>query len=130
MNEYMNAAMVMIQKIIAAATPVAKQAYEIALLTLQIDAGSVLFFGLIILIVSLVVMNYLRKTYSVAVAKAKENRSTIALPGDGAIHAFGTCFALGGFLVSGIILLNVWLWVKLIRPELWLAHMAIEKLVK
>lgn len=140
MNEYVNQAMILIQKMIAAATPIAQKAYEIALLTLQIDALSMivpLMVGVIVCAALLVPCN---RAYKKAKAKAdaKTERNFYGnfkhvgdyLPCEGVPMAFGVIGLICVQVAMAIQLLDVWLWVKLFKPELWLAHMAIEKLVK
>lgn len=116
MNEYMNAAVVMFKQLVAAATPIAVKAYEIGLLTLQIDAVSVIFPCFLLLFLACYIMY---KVVQSAKADGIEDSGVF----------FGiVAVALGAAALCN--LLNVWLWVKLFRPELWLAHVAIDKLVK
>ena len=103
-------------KFITAAMPVAKKAYEIGLLTLQIDALSVLVPALIVLLASgyvwYKVVKFLKNS------NAWDSYPQIVIP-----------MGMVGWIPpawSAITLLNIWIWVKLFKPELWLAHQAIE----
>lgn len=126
MNEYVNQAMVMMQKVIAAATPIAVKAWEISLLTLQIDALATI----VPLTVGAIVMAVVtHKTYTWMVSMMPKWDREYCHP----MSFFGPAFVIGLASVVAVLvfqLVNVWLWVKLFMPELWLAHMAIEKLVK
>jgi hypothetical protein len=120
-------------------TPIAKQAYEIGLLTLRIDAAQAIVFAVIFLTVELLILGRIKADFARArtLAALPENAADVwrkdatdHLIGDGFPH-----FVIGllsivvacGALLS---LANVWLWTKLIAPDLWLAHMAIEKILK
>lgn len=130
MNEYVNTAIVMIQKLIAVATPIAKQAYEISLLTLQIDAGSTLFRAVTTVIIGCFLL-YI--AYRIAKWDLLNNEDEKVGPQGMATTFLGGPIGIGGLIlicVNAAMLLEVWLWVKLFKPELWLVHMAIEKIVK
>lgn len=127
MNEYVNAAMDMLSKFITAATPAVQKAYEVSLLVLQLDAlGQIIGF----------MVGGILATYLVWMTGKRLAAATAAARGlygeDGPAVGWGCGFlaALAGLSVCIINLLNIWLWVKLFRPELWLVHMAIDKLVK
>lgn len=140
MNEYVNAAMVMIQKLIAVATPVAKQAYEISLLTLQIDTIQDVLTLLTGVIIGAILLGTLRRYVNTSKAEAAAHNiantsyrqrewlyyTPLDMPGYVCIWLLCAIPSIIGLLG----MLNIWLWVKLFRPELWLVHMAIEKLVK
>lgn len=126
-----------VQKFIDAAIPVAKQAYEIGLLTLQIDALSILVPALLGLIVSGIVLWKCKSIWRNAKKLAKENKvrdywgkldpaKAAGLAADGMGLAVTGLAALIVFVVSTVHLCNMWLWVKLFKPELWLAKQAIE----
>lgn len=159
MNEYVNQAMAMMQKVIAAATPIAAKAWEISMLTLQIDALATMVPFILLIVGSVVAVVLLRRyraqellKYEQA-CKALEERNALKLelakangmryydperqPSHREYSSFdgmGLVLTWMAALTPGIIgvaaLCNVWLWVKLFQPELWLAHAAIEKLVK
>jgi hypothetical protein len=76
MNDYVNQAIVMVTAVIAAATPIAKKAWEISLLTLQIDALATMVVFLLMIVGSVVMVVLLRRrrakemaAYTVACAK-------------------------------------------------------------
>lgn len=123
MNEYMNTVLALFKQFIAAATPVAKQAYDIGLLTLQVDAAGNVGLALLFLMVGgpvlYLIIKYLRK-----------HEDGYMKDGTYVLCIGGIIISIIFMIISVVNLLNVWLWVKLFRPELWLAHMAIEKLVK
>jgi hypothetical protein len=153
MNEYANAALAMMKQIIAAATPVAIKAWEISLLTLQIDAFSVLFLATVGVVLTIVLRRWLEFTRKDAVIRATVEQAKRMTENevrrskgerlwsdvtwwdyteiyDKPGWTISCLFALTPGILGAVFLLNIWLWVKLIRPELWLAHVAIEKLVK
>ncbi len=132
MDAYVNQFTALMQKIIIAATPVAKKAWEISMLTLQIDALAAIIPMVGGLVLSVVLYKTLWKRIDKYIAGAYE--VTKYGPFDkGDWKRWGMALscvlvAVGVSLLYG--LMNVWLWVKLFQPELWLAHMAIEKLIK
>lgn len=130
MNEYVNATMAMIQKLIAVATPVAKQAYEISLLTLQIDAGAALFKALLFVLFGFFTLCFSYR--AIQWDLLKNEKEEVVPQGMVAVFLGGSAGIVGiaCICVNISTLLSIWLWVKLFRPELWLVHMAIEKLVK
>jgi hypothetical protein len=146
--DMMDKIVMMTKNFIEAATPVAKQAYEIGLLTLQIDALSVLLpmtilwcFGLYLVIkygktgtnIDTQIRTHQCKLrddwklsgnerYSIEKAiKILENEQkfyVLPLLGGGILVLFTSFWVF-----------STWLWVKLFKPELWLAHMAVEKVM-
>lgn len=128
MNEYVNEAMAMFQKVIAAATPIAQKAWEISMLTLQIDALSALVLlvvGAIGCVIGLRVVWLLHKRIVANGMNAGWEPLAylcVILPA-----SIGMVVVL---IQNAYAMCNAWLWVKLFKPELWLAHMAIEKLIK
>jgi hypothetical protein len=126
------------KQFIEAAMPIAKRAYEIGLLTLRIDAVQVIVSATAFLALGLLVARRVRSDWikAKALAASPENKQSYTsqhisdhLPGDGMLHFFamvGSMFAIGGACIG---LFNIWLWVKLVSPELWLAHRAIEKVL-
>lgn len=127
------------KQFIEAAMPVAKKAYEIGLMTLRIDAVQSLVFAVALLTFAILVGRKIRRDWVEAkrIAKSPDERGrgynvdkpSSHLPADGFFHLIGTLAAASSFAISMIDILNIWLWVKLFAPELWLAHRAIEKLV-
>lgn len=110
-------------------TPAAKQAYEVGLLTLQIDAVGQLVAALIAWFVVAMVFYVVYRIY-----KWDFDPKNDVDPDQGYTTFLAGC---GGLLISGVSLLSwgtnlfsVWVWVKLLRPELWLAHQALEKILK
>lgn len=127
------------KQFIDAAMPVAQQAYEIGLLTLRIDAAQSVVWALLGVGVALLVGRKIKADFAAAKAKAnlpenKENvwrrDATDHMPADGFFHILAGIFAAVGGIIGAIGIVNVWTWVKLIAPQIWLAHQAIEKLVK
>jgi hypothetical protein len=98
----------------------------------QIDAASVVFPSLTVLILSII---YLYKLifvhYPAAVLWAEE--SSKYKSAEDAPWFFVRCvLALPifvGFLVSTILLFNMWLWVKLLNPELFLAYKILNNIL-
>lgn len=122
MEQYINAAMAAIQKFIEAATPVAIKAYEIGLMTLQVDAASQLIPAL------LVCPFMIWLTYRIYKWDILEKKTAHEI--SGIFTCFGGASCVGLFIWQATVLLNIWLWVKLFKPELWLVHAAIEKVMK
>lgn len=127
------------KQFIDAVTPIAKQAYEIGLLTLQIDAAQVLITAGIFFAVTAISIYVIVKHVKNAIAKtdtpenkAKNYPATADefLPGGGVVHAVWLMLSISGFIGSMVNLLSVWTWIKLCNPSLWLAHQAVEKLLK
>lgn len=127
------------KQFIDAAMPVAQQAYEIGLLTLRIDAAQSIVWALLFLGVALFAGWKIKSDFGAARTKANlpENRETVwkrdttdHLPADGFFHFIAGVFAAIAGVVGAIGIVNVWVWVKLFAPQIWLAHQAIEKLVK
>lgn len=129
-------------RFVDAALPIAKQAYEIGLLTLQIDAAAVIVPLILLLIGAVFVVCHVGQAIKAAQAKAARTNEQLNLsgyyargisnflPADGVLHVFVFLVSACLSFVALYHLLNVWLWVKLVKPELWLAHQAIEKLIR
>lgn len=129
------------EKFVQAAIPVAKKAYEIGLLTLQIDALQTIVPCVLVLILSSVIIWKCIRTYQNAMKLAIEKKikkTTYTyidndydwvkagnIPLDGAIVCIPGFCALIGMIVSFVLMCDVWLWIKLFKPELWLAKQAI-----
>jgi hypothetical protein len=117
------------KQFIDAAMPVAKQAYEVGLLTLRIDAVAILVQASVATVAIILI--------SVAMCKIHKWDMS-ANVGDATVKWLPTLFAaLIGVGVNVILYLSwardlhsVWVWTKLLAPELWLAHEAIEKVMK
>ena len=143
-NQILTQAQVYLGKFIDAAVPVAKQAYEIGLLTIQIDALQTILGAVLIAVASFVLLRFLRNSkaksfvQAKAVAKDKFNYEKESVQIEYAtknwttysvFDAFGWGLShvpsLFGILLSTVMLCNIWLWVKLFKPELWLAKQAI-----
>lgn len=110
------------EKFINAAIPVAKQAYEIGLLTLQIDAVQGIVLGMVFAVLSLYLFNKSKMFYKKAREIGSERNPDFDMSAGRVITAV---FAFISLLISLTQLLDVWLWVKLFKPELWLAKQAI-----
>lgn len=111
------------KQFIEAATPIAKRAYDIGLVTLRIDAAQSIVFAVAMLIAAIFIVRRVRSDWSKAEAADEY------LPADGVPHVLASIFAAIGGIYGVAAILNVWLWMKLVSPELWLAHRAIEKIV-
>jgi hypothetical protein len=111
------------KKFIDTVTPVAKQAYEIGLMTLQIDAAQSLILGAISVAFLVFFIRKMNGKYKSEDDLFDDPMAPFYVVGGGIL---GVASIVGAFTT----ILNVWVWVKLIRPELWLAHQAIEKLLK
>lgn len=127
------------KQIVEALTPLAKQAYEIGLLTLQIDAAQVLVVSILMVIFGGIVMWKIVQDIKRAIklAELPENKSrystcsfTDHLFAEGVFHFIGGAIVSFGGVAGLIGMLKIWLWVKLFSPELWLAHQAVEKILK
>ncbi|KAF3997521.1 hypothetical protein [Glaciimonas immobilis] len=125
------------KQFIDAAAPIAKQGYEIGLMTIRIDALRVLIPSLVVLVFVLLAFRKIRIDYSAAkiLANLPDQRSHMRHPSDH-MAGDGIPYLIVGF-VSIVIafpavtaILNIWIWAKLFAPQLWLAHQAIEKLIK
>lgn len=136
------------KKFIDAALPIVKQAYETGLLTLRIDAAQSIVFGLALLVMAVLGMKKIRADYAVAkviasVAKIPESRYSYIgnekrldmsrpsyhMAGEGIPYFIGGIFSCVAAAFALYMLLNVWLWVKLFAPELWLAGQAVKKII-
>jgi hypothetical protein len=111
------------KQFVEALTPVAKQAYEIGLKTLQIDAASTLIYAFLSMLLIAFIAYWMVRLIKWA---QKEDQFDTMMFGT----TFGSVACLLIFIFSGSRLLSVWLWTKLFAPELWLAHQAVEKLLK
>lgn len=124
------------KQFIDSVTPIAKQAYEIGLLTLRIDAANSILLCLAGLVGVVLVLRFLWADYAAAKVKANLSGSRSMNSVEDHLICMGIFHVLGGIgvciigIVAVVSLLNVWLWTKLIAPELWLAHQAVEKLIK
>jgi hypothetical protein len=113
------------KQIVEALTPLAKQAYEIGLVTLQVDAAASLFYGFLGCLPAFLTIGaciWVSKTRHVPDGERIE--AALCTAGAGSVVSFLA------ILMVGYQFLSVWLWVKLFSPELWLAHQAVEKLLK
>lgn len=128
------------KQFIEAATPIAKQAYETGLVTLRIDAAQILIFGFSAVLVAILLLRWVRSEWVKAKAKADaarpesqrdvwKRRPSSHLAADGIPHALAMIAAGFALLIGTSFLLNIWTWAKLFAPELWLAHMAVSKLL-
>lgn len=110
------------KQIVDALTPIAKQGYEVGLTTLRIDAVSDLVVAFLLILIFCV--------GAVSLFKWVEPRRG-SDEGEGAFVVtlfLGASFIAWAFSIWH--LFSVWIWVKLFHPDLWLAHMAIEKILK
>lgn len=117
------------KKFIDAATPVAKQAYEIGLMTLQIDALATLIPCFLVFVAWIIGTYYWQKSLRTSLKREEES----SYPDLGSVwFAYGMPYFVTtvAALMAIANVFSVWLWVKLFKPELWLAHEAIEKLVR
>lgn len=105
----------LINGFVEAATPVVQQAYEVGLLTLRIDAASQLIPATIFIIFCVMCGN---KTYK-RLVDLDDSIAFFSLP----VIALAIVF-------SALTVFDFWLWVKLFAPDLWLAHQAIEMIVR
>lgn len=111
-------AVVYTKQFIEAITPIAKQAYEMGLVTLQIDALQTILISFVLLGAGLFGLRRVRKGWA---EKSTDLRTVYGLVGIVSSTA----------VVAGMLkLLNLWIWAKLFYPQLWLAHQAIEKLMR
>jgi hypothetical protein len=127
--------------LIDAATPIAKQAYEIGLTVIRIDALSTLLFsivlgasaawGLIKIIGIFREAMRLAKEYNDGPDRAyrSRRRADDYLTGLGVGEGFVGLVMLIVVIGASTQLLNIWLWVKLFSPELWLARQAVSKVL-
>jgi hypothetical protein len=118
------------KQMVDALTPLAKQAYEIGLLTLQIDAVQSILFGLLFLVLAIVLGGIAYAGYKQASKGEKYKGEYLALEPGSNRMIFGGMVAIACSIPACYTLFSVWLWVKLFSPELWLAHQAVEKILK
>lgn len=127
------------KQFIDAVTPVAKQAYEIGLLTLRIDAAHSILLNVAGVIAVIFILRLIWTDWNKAKAKAAlpenannmwKNSADDHMIGMGIPHVAISIIAFVIGFISTLGLLNVWMWTKLFAPELWLAHQAVEKLLK
>lgn len=110
------------KQIVEALTPIAKQAYDVGLLTLRIDAAGELAIAALLLIIVVVGFICAYKRLKMAAASTEDIAFSfmfLTIPA-------GLVLGIGGVWK----LFYIWAWVKLFSPELWLAHQAVEKLLK
>lgn len=108
------------QKFVDAAMPVAQKAYEIGLLTIQIDA-------LQSIVLSIVGFIWCYVFYKLVKTSIRNNWAPeIAVP----MYVLGGLVTIGSTASSVVTFFNIWLWVALFKPELWLAKQAIEKVLE
>jgi heme/copper-type cytochrome/quinol oxidase subunit 2 len=106
-----------VQKFIDAAIPVAKQAYEIGLMTLQIDALSVLIPAFMLVLVLTWAFSYWYRKIRPNIESCMDIELNWVL--------VGSAYMIG--MVWPVVqIFNMWLWIKLFKPELWLAKQAIS----
>lgn len=126
------------QKFVDAAIPVAKQAYEIGLMTLQIDAAGDFVIAIVLCIISYTLFRLLfahKARCQAAADLANEKRGYVYRSWDDFSgfdnFGLGLCVMLSLIpaVVSLIVWLNIWLYVKLFKPELWLAKQAIDAVI-
>lgn len=126
------------KQFIDAAMPVAKQAYEIGLITLRIDAAQSIVFCLLLIVFATLGIKRVRADYRAAkvTAALPENKSDVwkrdatgHMPLDGFPHIVVSIACSAAGIVAVFNLLNVWMWAKLFAPELWLARQAIAKII-
>lgn len=124
-------------KFVDAAIPVAKQAYEIGLLTIRVDAAQTLIPTILVLVISILVFRKCLKVYKDAKAVAVEKKimdywgdpawvKAGNIPMDGAAVCIPWVLSCLGIVISAGIMCNIWLWIQLFKPELWLAKQAIN----
>jgi hypothetical protein len=129
LKENMDMVLQYTKQFIDAAMPVAKQAYEIGLLTLRIDAIGIFVNATLSALCICLLIFFVYKVYKwdMQVHKPDDmNKGMFTLFGG----AVSFILSLVLFFASAHNLFNVWLWTKLFAPELWLAHQAIEKILK
>jgi hypothetical protein len=134
-KEVMDAAVGYAKEFVEALTPIAQKAYETGLLTLQIDAAQGIVSAIAALVIGALGLRKIIADYRDAkrASKLPENRGswvTYYLPLDGMPHIFIGMACSFGLVIGACNLLSIWLWVKLFSPDLWLAHQAVEKLLK
>ncbi len=132
------------QKFIEAAMPIAKQAYEVGLTTVRVDALSLLIPSFLGVLLSVWLFRKFRKELVADVERYKveyaaftkrNNSSYYDKPPekpdtDSSIVFWFYVMTWIPALLAMFNLLNVWLWVKLLDPQLWLAHIAVERILK
>jgi hypothetical protein len=138
-NSVLNAVTVQVTKMVEYLTPIAKQAYEVGLLVIRIDGLATLIPMIIMFLVSI---GFLYKSWTaytkyrdLAIKFNLENTDryprdfTDFAPGAGIATIFIGVFSIMGLILSLTVLLQVWLWVKVFYPQLWLAHEAMLKVL-
>lgn len=108
------------QKFVDAAMPVAQKAYEIGLLTIQIDALQ----SIVLSIVGFIWCYVFYKLVKISIKK--DWTSEVAIP----MYVLGGLSTVGTTICSVVTFFNIWIWVALFKPELWLAKQAIEKVLE
>lgn len=132
------------KQIVEALTPIAKQAYDVGLLTLRIDALATLIPSAIIFLLCAYIL-YRVVQHVKDASEYAENANAghegfkkryTYLDDSASDHinvyfiAPASAFGILGLVAGFINIINLWLWTKLFSPELWLAHQAVEKLLK
>jgi hypothetical protein len=142
-KDNMDAIIAYTKQFIDASSPALKHAYDVGLTTLQIDAAQsvlVIFVGFVLfgLCFWYSVSTFLsaRKALTAKVA-AGSNRNVLkdeevwdSMPTGGVMQSLILLF---GFLCGAaafVFVLDIWMWVKLFNPQLWLVHHAIDVLLK
>ena len=117
------------EKFIDAAVPVVKQAFDVALLTVKIDALSYIAKILFIFIVAISIIWFVRSRYKSEWYANLQDESYRHFDKEdyGVLATVITTIASICAVITIAKLWDVWLWVKLLHPDLWLAHEAILK---
>lgn len=114
------------EKFVQAALPVAKKAYEIGLLTLRIDGIQSIITSVLFLIIGGLGAYYARYSWKYATQYSNEH------PGeeDNPLYVWSVVVYIAAAITLSTALyhlIDVWVWIKMIQPDLWLAHAAIQK---
>jgi len=135
----MNAVTAQVGKMVEVMTPIAKQAYETGLLVIRIDGLATLVPAVLTLLFSTYLIRKFYVSYKqyrdMATAHNAESPSrwekdfTHYAPVSGMFIIFGGALSAIAAGISIITLLNVWLWVQVFIPQLWLAHEAMLTLL-
>lgn len=113
-------------KVIESLTPIAQKAYETGLTVIRIDALQAIISLILLLFICIPLSIYLFKKIRTERDKSIFQQSDLVMCGGSIALVFSFVISV----VSAIGLCNIWIWIKLFQPELWLAKTLLEKVLR
>ena len=122
-----------LDQVLEAAKVAIPQATDIAVQLAWVDAFQHLMYGIASIIASILTVLFVWKFFSLFMKEIKKDYHEACDP---LVAVYFVSMIAGGvgsiaFLISGLIkLLNIWVWMGLYSPQLYLIHQVIDKVVK